>query len=607
MRQHLVDDPDAQPAALEATEAGWLRLSSRLTREIGRLADRDDLIVQAAPGAGRGSPGCFVPALATIEVDGRLLPAGVDPARARPRRPGDRERYPVLWGVLSHEAGHARHTRWQPPSDASAATVAAAKLLEEPRAEACQLGRRPGDRRWLRASATELVLEGEVSDEAVTPWAAAQAAALVLGRVDGGVLDPDEAAPLTAAVEATLGKARLAALREVWQAALEVADDDGDAMLELGRRWCELVDIDPDGPDPDGPGSDSDTGAGGAAGQPAPDQGAASSDPSGRTEAGRSRSPIAEATRAVLAAVAANDAAEAAAEAAASAAAAGRAAAKAREAASRRHTEDAAATVFAPHTHEGISGPGSRATWTTRPPTPAERAAARRLARQLRATSHRDRATTHVTSKAPPGRLQVRAALAADAQRAAGLRPTAEPWLRTVHRHVPSPPLKVGIAVDVSGSMQPFAKPLASAAWIIAQAAGWSDATAATVCFGEQVTAVTRPGQVPAHVREFSADHGTEVFCQAVDALDGALGLSRAGDGARLLVVVSDGYYTAAQRTGGQIRVRRLLACGCGVLWIALRKDPKPMDGAQVALLDDPSAAGEVIGIAAKRALRAAP
>jgi hypothetical protein len=189
MRRHLLADPGAQPAPDE--EAGWLRLSARLTREVGRLADRDDLIVQAAPGAGRGPPGCFVPALATIEVDGRLLPAGVDPARARPRRLPDRERYPVLWGVLSHEAGHARHTHWQAPDDAPAATVAAAKLLEEPRAEGCQLGRRPGDRRWLRASATQLVLEGETPDEAVTPWAVAQAAALVLGRVDGGVLDPD--------------------------------------------------------------------------------------------------------------------------------------------------------------------------------------------------------------------------------------------------------------------------------------------------------------------------------------------------------------------------------------------------------------------------------
>lgn len=92
MRQHLLHDPDHQPAPVE--EAGWLRLSAALTREIGRLADRDDLIVQVAPGAGRGAPGCFVPA-ATIELDGNLLPKTIDPARARPRRPSDREHYPA--------------------------------------------------------------------------------------------------------------------------------------------------------------------------------------------------------------------------------------------------------------------------------------------------------------------------------------------------------------------------------------------------------------------------------------------------------------------------------------------------------------------------------
>jgi len=378
------------------------------------------------------------------------------------------------------------------------------------------------------------------------------------------------------------------------------------AAVDVGKDVIAVaVRLPGDGPDPDAD-ADADTGADGGAGQPASDQGAGA-DPNGRAEAQRPCSPIAEATRQVLVAVAAHDAEQAAAEANAAAAAAGRAAAQASEAASRRHAHNAAASVFTPHTHSGVGGHGTPATWTTRPPTPAERAAARRLARQLRAASHRDRATTQAASQAPPGRLQVRAALAADAQRAAGLRPTAEPWLRTVHRHVPSPPLKVGIAVDVSGSMQPFAKPLASTAWIMARAAGWSDATAATVCFGERVTAATRPGQVPAQVREFRAEDSTEVFCQAVDALDGALGLSRVGDGARLLVVVSDGYYTPGQRSGGQARVRRLLAAGCGVLWLALRKDPKSMDGAQVVLLDDPSAAGAVIGAAAKRALRAAP
>jgi len=72
-------------------------------------------------------------------------------------------------------------------------------------------------------------------------------------------------------------------------------------------------------------------------------------------------------------------------------------------------------------------------------------------------------------------------------------------------------------------------------------------------------------------------------------------------------VVVSDGHYTEEQRAGGQARVRRLVAAGCGVVWLALRTGATPMTGAQVALLDDPAAAGAVIGAAAQRALRTSP
>jgi len=132
MRQHLLPDPDAQPTPTPVdqteTDAGWLRLSARLTREIGHLPDRDDLIVQAAPGAGRGSPGCFVPALATTELDGRLLPQGGQP-RPRPASP------PLRPGALPGRVGGCCATRpatpatpaGRPPTAPPAATVATAK------------------------------------------------------------------------------------------------------------------------------------------------------------------------------------------------------------------------------------------------------------------------------------------------------------------------------------------------------------------------------------------------------------------------------------------------------------------------------------------------
>lgn len=47
-------------------------------------------------------------------------------------------------------------------------------------------------------------------------------------------------------METVLGDEELTQLRAVWRAAFRVADDDTDAMLDLGRRWCRII-----GPDPD--------------------------------------------------------------------------------------------------------------------------------------------------------------------------------------------------------------------------------------------------------------------------------------------------------------------------------------------------------------------
>lgn len=155
MTTHLITTPSTPAPASGA----WLRLSAAFTAQVEELAGRDDLTVTCAPGAGRGAPGCFIPALATVELDGTHL--GHPPATCDPRRPSDRERYPALWGVFVHEAAHARHSTWTTPTSTNAAQAAqaeAATALEESRIEAAHLRRRPADRRWLRAAARQLIL-----------------------------------------------------------------------------------------------------------------------------------------------------------------------------------------------------------------------------------------------------------------------------------------------------------------------------------------------------------------------------------------------------------------------------------------------------------------
>jgi uncharacterized protein with von Willebrand factor type A (vWA) domain len=203
----------------------------------------------------------------------------------------------------------------------------------------------------------------------------------------------------------------------------------------------------------------------------------------------------------------------------------------------------------------------------------------------------------------------MRGALAADAQRAAGAVPTAEPFTRTVRRPVPTPPLRLGIACDVSGSMAFFAGPVASAAWILARAAHLAPipATTATVIFGHTVRPVTHPGTTPAEVTEFEANDNWENIPTAIDALDHALGLSRP-DAARLLVIVSDGCFAEDPRRDGQQRLDRLVASGCAVLWLSPDVDYRtPLDGATVHTLTDPTTTADAIARAATTALRTTP
>ena len=148
---------------------------------------------------------------------------------------------------------------------------------------------------------------------------------------------------------------------------------------------------------------------------------------------------------------------------------------------------------------------------------------------------------------------------------------------------------------------------MASAAWILATAARHTTVPAqtASVIFGNRVRPLTVPGKAPAVVTEFASNDNWEDVPTALDALDGALGLSTPG-AARLLVIVSDGRFRDAPRRAGQRKLDRLRANGCAVLWLTTRDTDTPLDGATVHRLTDPATAARAIGRAATTALRAA-
>ncbi len=279
------------------------------------------------------------------------------------------------------------------------------------------------------------------------------------------------------------------------------------------------------------------------------------------------------------------------------------AAANVRETAAGKAAEEAAHLVF------NVGGPctGTTETAGTRSATAQERTAARVLARALDTAGSRERVAVRSTSEVPPGRVRMRGVRTAEAQLAAGAIVTAEQFIRISRTPVAVPPLRVGIACDVSGSMRWASEPVASAAWILANAARHTTVPTetATVIFGHQVRALTRPGRPPAQVTEFVANDNWEDIPTALDALDGALGLSRPG-AARLVVIISDGKFRQEPLREGQKKLDRLRASGCAVLWLAAHDSNIPLAGATFHVLADPATTARAIGQAATAALRRA-
>ncbi|MFI0818598.1 VWA domain-containing protein [Streptomyces sp. NPDC021098] len=563
-----------------AAHAGhWIRIAAALTDRLPELAGRKDVIVTCQHGTRSGAPGAFYPTTAELEIDTGLF-APIPPATINPAQRGDEERYPAAWGVLVHEAAHAAHSVWTtPPGLRGTALDTAAQLLEESRAEHAHLNRRPADRPFLRSAAHTLILADITTQTPSNRWQAAQAAGLILARRDAGILDLDETEPLEQVVTSILGPDLLETLTRIWTAAHATADDDAPGMLHQAHAWCQALSTPPTGPEPTG---------GGRAGE------------------------LAAAIGQVTVRVRANEAAQAAAQARAAAARAARAEAKATQAAHERQAAKTAERVFSPgsrpftpagkpNRHRAVSP-----VIGTRLPTAGEKTAAGQLARALRAAAYRERTTTIAASAAPPGRLNMRQALARDAQRAAGATPTATPWTKTLHRPNPTPPLRVGIAVDVSGSMSAAASPISSAAWILAKATALTDpdSRTATVAYDRALTAITAPGRAPTRVTRFEAHGLGHSLAETIDALAAGLALTQPGTG-RLLVIASDGYYHPDEATRATQRIATVKNAGCAVLWLAFAPDPRPLPGTTLLELTHPADAITAIAKAATTALTA--
>ena len=588
----------------EQTPPEWLKVGAQLGELVNTWAGRSDIVAYVGPGAGSSAPACFNPPMAEVEVDVAIAFGKA----VTPQNIGDiRERtiqfdYPRASGAIFHEALHARYSRYdllKAAEDLSKKEMQALVILEETRIEAQGVENFPANRVFLRSCALEIVLHDvqQQADEHLAHGVRSIAglAALTCARVDAGSLDSEDVEEIKAIVIEHLGQDVYDAIREIWIKFQAHDNHTNPAYLyELVREWEKILSQ-----------LAKETGEQPEAGAPA-DKG------------------ILVLVDAVL-----EELKEAIEEAASNVAIATGDEVqeqeqkedwqevvdlRSKDARQKRDHEQVAHDVFSASTAEINSTGSGSLLKETRSPTPAERAAAVKIAQLLEKAKYRERDETEIQSILPPGRLRTRAVVQQAAYKAQGSMMNAEPWKRTVRKHTDDPTLKVGVMVDISGSMSAAMEPMAATAWAMSEAARRVQGRCAMVYYGSGVFPTLKPGQHLDQVKVFTAPDATEKFDKAFKSLDGSLGLLQS-TGARLLVVVSDGVYTETELDKARHWVKECDRNGVAVLWLSYANEgynphrgylQKITEGTSTQVIEnitDPSAAALKIGQAAAKAL----
>ena len=577
------------------TPAEWLSVGAQIGTLVNEMSDRSDLVALIGPGVGGPVPASFNPSNAEVEVN-------VDVAFGKGFMPEDigdlRERstqfeWPKATGVIFHEALHARFSRFDVEKlgkDLDRDELMALILLEEGRIESFGTTMFPENSGFLRACALEIVL-ADISEEGANESdtrMAARLAALALARVDAGVLKDEDVAGLRSAIESKISAEKLEQLRQIWLAA-QAYDRHHDAtgLYELAREWARIVrETAEENGDPE-------SGAGGAGSF-------------GEFVEGLMEELENAADSAAIGAYEQLDAQQTSEE------WKEEANSRAKDAKREKENRDVASEVFGKGTGPMADSASRSMLRERRDATSAERVAAVKVAQMLERAKYRERDETEIHSIVPPGRLRTRALVQGAALKSRGVMQQAEPWRRTVRKHTDDPTLTIGVLVDISGSMGEAMQPMATTAWVMSMAARRVQGKCAMVYYGQDVFPTLKPGQHLDQVEVYTAPDGTEKFNKAFKAIDGALNLL-SGNGARLLVVVSDGCYTHEERRSAREWMTACQRAGVGVLWLTFDVGNDARDctrGSSAVVLSNLSSSPESIatdiGMAAAKALTAA-
>jgi hypothetical protein len=544
----------------EITPVEWLPVGRQIGEMANEWAVRNDLVAYVGPGAGGPAPACFIPATAEIEVNVDVaFGYGVEPADIAINTRDGRYEFPRATGAIMHEAFHARFSRWsmeKARETLAGDEFAALVLLEEARIEAQGIEAMPKARPFLRACALELVLADarESFGEGSSTNGAASLVGLVYSRVDAGILPLHDVVEVTDLIDEFLGLDVVNALREIATKAREhSAHDDATNLYPLAREWAALVREVADEKGETSP----------EKGEASPERGEGEGEGGGMSEALQDMLDALE-DAADGAAIGANDALDDAEQAERYEDVVSERAEQAREI---RDNKGVASKVFGRGSSVIDFGKSHSSLIDRRSPKPEERAAAIQVATMLEKAKYRERDVVEVSTAIPAGRLHARAMVQGAALKSRGIMSQVEPWRKKVRKSTDEPTLTVGVLVDISGSMGDAMNPMATTAYVMGEASKRVQGKCAMVYYGNDVFPTLRPGERHNEVRVYSAPDGTEKFDSAFRALDGTLDLLH-GQGARLLVIVSDGAYTTDETASAKKWMRRCGEEGVAVVWL---------------------------------------
>jgi hypothetical protein len=573
----------------QATPVEWLKIG----RDIGYMANkwslRNDLVAYVGPGAGGPAPACYSPTQAEVEVN-------VDVAFAKgitPDEIGDitlrktQYEFPKATGAIMHEAFHARFSQWSMPKayeELEKDEYNALVLLEESRIEYQGLKSMATARPFLRACAMEIVIgdtkegmENETQTQSLT-----NLVGLVFARIDAGVLEEHEVFTITEMIVNQLGEKVVEQLRTIARSAqLHENHKDATELYPLAKEWARIVR------------------------ETAKERGDEQKPESGKGIPSEIMEAIMEALSEASDEVMANNFSdlgdqeqiEEMRE---------EVKAKSSDAKEQNENREIANQVFSKSSGPGQSKTNSKLV-EQRQPTSAELSASVRIGQWLEKAKYRERDEHEIASIVPPGRLRSKAILQNVALKSRGVNQRVEPFRRTVRKHTDDPTLNVGIMVDISGSMGSAMKPMATTAWVMSSAVNRIQGNCAMVYYGNDVFPTLKIGQKLSEVNVYSASDGTEKFSKAFQALDGALNLLH-GNGARLLVVVSDGEYSGEEVPKSKEIVAKCKEAGVAILWLPFDsgRGARDIGGdyAEIVLgINQPEEASEIIGRSAERVM----